>query len=346
MARPPPPPPAPGAPPASEEARALARARALEALDAARTGEARVQAVDALAALAASDVGARGPEVVARVRELLADPEAGVRAGAATLAAAVLPPEEALDALAGRLEDPEREVRLEAAGRLADMARPEARAALARALEDADGSVRFEGARGMAALQHPAGLAVLEEALGEAALRFRALGALGELGDARALPAVRRLFRKWLLPAFDRTQAAGVLARLGDAEGAAWLLGRLRGRWQPDRALAAELCGEVRLPGARERLLEMVADAKEPARGAAARGLGRLGEAQDVGVLAALLAEGGAPEDLRLDAAEALCLLGTAEARARVRAFLPTLESPEERADLEALLVAAQEEGR
>ena len=243
------------------------------------------------------------------------------------MATAVLSAEELPGFFATQLADEESLVRLEAAGRLADLARPDCRGLLAQALEDPVFEVRFEAARGMATLKHPAGLDVLVEALDEDLLRFRALGALAELGDARALPAVQRLFHRWLLPAFDRTQAAGVLAKLGDPEGAAWLLKRTQRRrwnWAQDRALAVELCGEVKAAGALERLHAIIIDPKDDCRGAAARGLGRLADPKALPWLLALLDEPGVHEDYRLDAAEGLWLLGIPEGRDRVRAVLPS----------------------
>ncbi len=193
------------------------------------------------------------------------------------LGARCLPDDELPAFLAARLADPYDGVRIEAAGQLADLARPELRPQLAVALQDAAFPVRFEAARGMAAIRHPSGLEVLVAALERDDLRFRALGAIGELEDPAALPALQRLFHRWLLPAFERTQTAGVLARLGDPEGGKHLLERTRPRrWALDRALAIELCGEVKVEGAFERLSEILADAKDDARGAAARGLGRL----------------------------------------------------------------------
>ena len=101
------------------------------------------------------------------------------------------------EAVRARLRDEDAGVRLEATGRLADLADPALRGALVVMLEDPAFEVRFEAARGLASLGHAAGLDVLLQALDVAALRFRALGALGELGEAgaaRALPAVQRLF--------------------------------------------------------------------------------------------------------------------------------------------------------
>ncbi|WNG38407.1 HEAT repeat domain-containing protein [Archangium violaceum] len=315
------------------------RDRALLSLEKERDSGKRAEAAELLFHLAAEDAS-RAPELSEALSRLIADKQVAVRRTGVGMATAVLSADELPGFLAGQLADEESLVRLEAAGRLADLARPDCRGTLAQALEDPVFEVRFEAARGMAALKHPAGLDVLVEALDEDLLRFRALGALAELGDARALPAVQRLFHRWMLPAFDRTQAAGVLAKLGDAEGAAWLLKRMEQRrwnWAQDRALAVELCGEVKAPGAIERLHAIVSNPKDDCRGAAARGLGRLGDPKALPWLLSLLDEPGVHEDYRLDAAEGLWLLGVPEGRDRVRAVLPAF-SAEARAELSELI--------
>lgn len=315
------------------------RDRALLALERERDPGLRLEAAELLFHLASED-RSRAPEFTEALARLLADPQVPVRRMAVGMATVVLPEEELPGFLVARLADEESLIRLEAAGRLADLARPDCRGVLAQALEDPIFEVRFEAARGMAALKHPAGLEVLVQALDEELLRFRALGALAELGDARALPAVQRLFRRWLLPAFDKTQAAGVLAKLGDPEGASWLLKRSEWRrwnWAQDRALAVELCGEVKAPGALERLRTILSDPKDKCRGAAARGLGRIGDPAALPWLLSLLEEPGVPEDYRLDAAEGLWLLGIPEGRDRVQAVLPSF-SPEARAELSELI--------
>lgn len=315
------------------------RDRALLALEHEKDPRIRAEAAELLFHLVAEDAS-RAPEFSAALTRMLSDKQVAVRRNAVGMATVVLSAEELPGFLAARLADEESQVRLEATGRLADLGRADCRGALAQALEDPIFEVRFEAARGMAALKHPAGLEVLVEALEEDLLRFRALGALAELGDERALPAVRRLFHRFLLPAFDRTQAAGVLAKLGDPEGSKWLLERSRKRrwsWAQDRALAVELCGEVKAPGALERLHAILSDAKDACRGAAARGLGRLGDPKALPWLLALLDEPGVPEDYRLDAAEGLWVLGVPEGRDRVRAVLPVF-SQEARAELSELI--------
>ncbi|HEY8207827.1 MAG TPA: HEAT repeat domain-containing protein [Myxococcaceae bacterium] len=300
--------------------------------------EVRADAAETLVHLAADHTD-RYEELRFAIPQLLEDKQSGVRRAVVTLAALVLPDPEGDEFLAARLRDPSEEVRMEAAGQLADRGKPSLRPALAVALEDAAFMVRFEAARGMAALHHSAGLDVLSEGLDHDTLRFRAISALAELGDPKAIPALKKVFKKWLIQSFDRTQAAGALARLGDAEGADYLLQRTRARGTPpDRPMAVELCGEVKLPGALPRLLEIVADKADAARGAAARGLGRLGDLAALPALAAVLEDLEAPEDLTLDAAEGLCRLGGVEARAKVEAALSRARSDEEREELELML--------
>ncbi|XXF75705.1 HEAT repeat domain-containing protein [Myxococcaceae bacterium GXIMD 01537] len=313
------------------------RDQALLTLEREKRPPLRAEAAELLYQLVAEEP-ARAPEFSAALARLLADAQGEVRRSGVSLASLVLSGDELTDALVSRLVDADTGVRLEATGRLADLALPQTRGALARVLEDAIPEIRFEAARGMAALRHSAGLEVLVDALDADALRFRALGALAELGDARALPAVKRLFGKWLLNPFDKTQAAGVLAKLGEPEGAKYLLKRSQKTWSADRSLAVELLGEVRAEGALERLRAILGDGEDPSRGAAARGLGRLGDAQALPWLLALLDDTSAPEDFRLDAADGLWRLALPEGRERVRAAVPTFTSHEARAELAELL--------
>lgn len=307
-------------------------------LGAAKDAHTRVLALDELLGLAASAPAELKPGLASELPAWLADPDGGVRAAALGLAAEVLPVAEATPILGERLGDPDVRVRVEAASLLADLARPELRGSLARALEDEAFEVRFEAARGMASLRHAAGLDVLLTALEDGDWRYRALGALGELADPRSIPAVRKVFGRWFLNAFERARAATVLAILGEADAGAYLRKRLKKRWSPDRAIVAEMIGEAKVEGARELLERMVKNPKEPVRGAAARGLGRLGGAGVLEVLGAVLDEAGLEPDYRLDVLEGLCLLRTEKAHARVREVLSSMEWSDAKADLEAWL--------
>ncbi|HLL54717.1 MAG TPA: HEAT repeat domain-containing protein [Myxococcaceae bacterium] len=306
-----------------------------------RTEQVRLQAAVALYDLAAED-DARWSEMAAVLPRLLASKVSGVRRTGVALAALILDKSESEGLIAARLSDEAEEVRMEAAGQLADLATPTIRASLAAALNDTSFAVRFEAARGMAAVQHSARLEVLVEALEHAHLRYRALGALADLGDARALPALQKLFGRWFLPYFERTQAAGALVKLGDASAAAHLLSRTKRRWgfSADRPLAIELCGEVKVPGAFERLTELLRDKgdSEACRGAAARGLGRLGDARAVPPLVEVLEDAASSDDLKLDAAEGLCRLKLPEARAHVERVLPAIGSKETRDEMAGML--------
>jgi HEAT repeat protein len=313
------------------------RDRALLVLEREKRPPFRAEAAELLIQLVEEDPS-RAPEFSEALVRLLSDTQAQVRRSGLGLATLVLSPSELPALFTSRLTETDVGVRLEATGRIADLALPELRGALARMLEDPIPEIRFEAARGMASLKHSAGLEILVEALDTDRLRFRALGALAELGDTRALPAVKRLFGRWLLPGFERTQAAGVLARLGDATGAEYLLKRTQKKWSADRALAVELCGEVKAPGALERLRAILEDPKDPCRGAAARGLGMLGDATALPWLLALMEDLSAPEDFRLDAADGVWRLGLPEGLARVRAAVSTFTSPEAREELTELL--------
>ncbi len=302
-------------------------------------GRQRAAALEHLLSLTAREDAEAAPFVELLPR-LVADPEPAVRRAAASLAATVLegPALEAF--LTARLADPSPNVRVEAAGQLADLRPPSARVALTPLLRDPAFPVRFEAARGIAEVGHSAGREVLEEGLHRGDFRFRALGALAALGDVKALPAIRKVFNRWWLPGFERTQAAGALARLGDAEGAQYLAKRISRRGGLDRAMAIELCGEVNAPDAARQLKAILADPKDLCRGAAARGLGRLKDATAEPLLVALLEGASTPEELRLDAAEGLCLLGTPAARAHVERALAAAPSGPFKAELEESLRA------
>ncbi len=311
--------------------------RTLLTLQTAKRMEDRINAARTLVRLCVEDPH-RGPELQAHIPRLLHDKDERVRRAGVALGAAALPPEEAEAFLGARLTDKSYEVRLEAVGQLADLALPTSRGMFAAALQDGSFEIQFEAARGMASLHHPAGLEVLVRALDNTHLRFRALGALAELGDANALPAIRRLFHRLLLPAFERTQAAGAMVRLGDPSAVSHLFARTKKKWSTDRALAVELLGEVKADGARERLLEILRSPKDNCRGPAARGLGRLGDRSAIPELARVLEEPGVPEDLLLDAAEGLLLLGSEDARAPVQRALENAADPTVKEELQTML--------
>jgi len=277
-------------------------------------------------------------ELIAALVYVLENGRDWVRRLGVQMIAGLLEPEEAEGLLAGRLSDGSELVRVQAAGLLADFDLPSSREALKPALSDPAFQVRFEAARGLATAGDGAGLDTLIDGLENEHLRFRALGAIVELGDVRALPPVQELFRQPLLPAYEQAQAAGAMAKLGDPEGAAYLIERTQKHWGLDRAFAIELCGEVKAEGAYARLMEIMDDRLDPCRGAAARGLGRLGDVQALQALGAIVENAEEPDELRLDAAEGACLLDPSAGRALVRAASESLSSDEAREEAQKLL--------
>lgn len=309
---------------------------ALLTLEREKHAHARAEAAETLCDLAAEAPKELRAEFAPAVVRMLSDQQVEVRCAALALSVEALPLDEAVELLTRYVADPQVRVRVEAVGRLADLAQSDMRGVLAAALQDEAPQVRFEAARGMVALKHSAGLDVLLDALDDRDLRFRAAAALARLGNKDAVPRLQQAFHAWLIPAFDRTQLAGALALLGEAEGVAHLFKRAAKTWSMDRSMAIELLGEVKAPGAKERLLEILKNPKDDGRGAAARGLGRLGDRALEPELLAALADDTLTDDLRLDLAEALLLLGGEAGRAKASALV--LKDPEARAELAAML--------
>ncbi len=296
----------------------------------------RAEIADSLCDLASeAAVSLRSAFDIGVVR-LLADKQTEVRCAGLALASLILKPSAAKDILVRHVTDEIVRVRVEAAGRLADLELPEARGALAAVLQDVSLNVRFEAARGMAMLGHAAGFEVLVEALDDVDLRFRAASALAVLGKTDAIIPLKRAFSSWFLSAFDKTQLAGALAVLGDADGLAHLLRRTTRKWSMDRSMAVELLGEINKPETLSRLFEIVQDVNDAARGAAARALGKLAEPKAEAVLVQMLESGDVDEQLKLDAAEGLLLLGSVSGRERVKALQFTEQQA--KADLATML--------
>jgi len=310
------------------------RERLLLALEREPKPEERAEAAELLCELAHETPASLRDEFSPVMVRLLADAQPLVRSAGLALASQVLEPAESAELFSRYLSDPTPRVRAEAAGRLADLARPDARPALAAALQDSHPAVRFEAARGMAALKHSAGFDVLVAALQDDELRFRALSALAELQDPRAVAHIKTVFRRWLLPHFDRTQAAGALARLGDPDGERHLLARATRKWSEDRPMALELLGEVKAKDALATLTAVLGSSGDLCRGAAARGLGRLGTPEAFAALRAALAT--ADDELKIDIAEGLLLLSNTDATSLARSI--QVQGTEARSELDAIL--------
>lgn len=213
------------------------------------------------------------------------------------------------------LDDPSPGVRLQAAHALAPLGLPEVEAALADKLDDEDRLVRVAAAMALAIAKDTRSVPVLLDGIGSRRSRFDALFALrhvapsdGERRD-RIERGARAVFSGFLTSRFDRVAAAGVLATLGDERAGRYLLERAR-KGRLDRPLAIELVGELPIPGGEDLLASIAADRADPFRGAALRGLGSSGAERAYEACRAALADEAEDADVRCDAAEGLLLLG------------------------------------
>ncbi len=210
---------------------------------------------------------------------------------------------------------------------------------LLRLLNDRQFEVRFAAAQGLAKMHNPAGAPVLVEGLTNRQLRLDALMSLLTVGDQQTIPGVRRCFRKLFASGFERVAAAGVLARLGDEEASYWLVERIRQRRNfgsmggigggAERGLAIEIAGELKLLAATDALHATLRDRADLFRGAAARSLGRMQEERWIEEFASILTDESEDDDVRMDVAEGLMLLGTSKAQEALKVAALTVNNKE-----------------
>lgn len=298
-----------------------------QALDDLASGKRRKQAAAHEAVMQMAEGSIWKDELVGRLPALASHESPQVR-GTAYLALATATGVEALPVLEAHLNEREADARLDLSEALAGLGEP-ARASLLKLVRDEVFEVRFSAAGGLVALGDGAAVDALLEGLGHSDVRYLALSALQRLGDARGLEPARRLFKKRFLSSYERIAAAGVLTRLGDAEGRTWLLDRIARRKGADRGLAIEIAGELKLAEARPALHQAIADRADPFHGSSARVLGMIGDPSEQPVIEKLLFDASEETETRMDAAEGLMNLGTAEAHAALERALKGLEGVE-----------------
>jgi HEAT repeat protein len=176
--------------------------------------------------------------------------------------------------------------------------------------EDGPPPMRVAAARALAERKDPRALPVLLHGLTSKTLCYPALEGLRHLGDERAREPARRLLQKTFLGVFERTQAAGVLAALGDPDGVAHLLARLANRRRDDdRGLAIEVCAEMGLHEAVPELLRASEDGEDLFRGTALKALGAIDPRRFEGVLCRIAGDEAEDPDVRADAVEAIAAM-------------------------------------
>ncbi|WP_374319454.1 HEAT repeat domain-containing protein [Aquabacterium sp.] len=284
----------------------------------------------ALSELAEGENDAHAPWLI----RALSDPDERVRQEvAAALAYWELP--DVIHALVASLSDPSEQVRSAAAISLAEIKQPASGALLLPRLERAEGFVLASLLHALRELRLPASLGAALRGADDVddRVRLAAVGLLGWLKDAAALPALERLAASDPVVAVRRA-AAGALGLAQGHEAAVLpaLLSALQDdAWQVREEAAATL-GKLRLSDSVEPLVDALSDGYWQVRLIAARALGRLRDRRATGPLVrhALSHD---MVNLRKEAAIALGEIGDAEA-------LPALRIAAEDADPEVRKMA------
>ncbi|MBI3317697.1 MAG: HEAT repeat domain-containing protein [Candidatus Omnitrophica bacterium] len=174
----------------------------------------------------------RDPELAASVREAAQDPDGSVRA-AALQALRGIEGTKSMEVLLKALkEDPQREVRWQAAVELEALGSADAVPALVEALKDRDSLVRTGAAEALKGLADPRAVHPLARALKDqdSSVRRAAAEGLGRMGDKAAVPALSRaLFHRDVQ---TRRRAAEALLRLKDPSASRALV-RSFSDWDP-----------------------------------------------------------------------------------------------------------------
>jgi len=212
------------------------------------------------------------------------------------------------------------------------------RGLLKRLVADSDMGVRFWAAVTLSEAGDADGSKVLVEGLQSSYTRFEALQGLFRLGEKSAEEPVRRIMKKWFLPAIDRVAAAGLLAKLGDMPARKLLLEEIARRKSDVRGLAIAFAGDLPLSEAVPTLEKILSDKKDPMRGAAAVALGRMKVERLTGELARILGDEAEDVDMRASAAEGLGALGTPEATQALNNALTSVKDAELRQAIEEAL--------
>jgi HEAT repeat protein len=148
-------------------------------------------------------------------------------------------------------------------------------------------------------------------------VRRKAVGALGEIGDKRAVEPIIEL-----LGAYDRKvrmSAAKALGKIGDKKAVEPLIRTLRDKDELVRRNAVSALGEIVDKRAVEPLIKALGDEDEIVRGMSAKALGEIGDKRAVEPL--IKALGAYNKDIHRSAAEALVKVGDEAVRLLIKAL-------------------------
>ncbi len=183
--------------------------------------ELRRQGILALERIAKDD-----PEAMAAIRQMLLDPDAGVRR--TTLdTLADLENKDSIPEILPLLFDSDVNVRREAITTLSRLEASEAGPQIGRLLEDPDARVREQAADALGKLKFGGGTDILFQALKDPSERVRgeAIASLGEIGARNAVPHLREMYEK--NPGEHRYRLVRALRNLGDLQPFQQEIGRL-----------------------------------------------------------------------------------------------------------------------
>jgi len=222
-------------------------------------------------------------------------------------------------------QDEDKDVRLRAARSLGEIGDPQAVPALMQALRE-DEYVCWQAAGALGKIGAPAVPVLLQALQQDEDKKVRAwvVGALWDIGDARAFPALLQALKK------DededvRMQAAAALGEIGDPQAVPALLQALKIEGNEGvRAWAAGALGEIGDPQAVPALLQALKDESKFVRGQAAAALAKIGAPAVPALLQALEDN---DEDVRWRATAALGEIGDPQA---IPTLLQALKEEEE----------------
>lgn len=277
--------------------------------------------------------------VVGRALELTHDPRTGVRAEAAAslaLLSVQLEAEARVQRLMVLCEDPEAEVRGQALAALGDLGNPACVEAVASRLEDPDRGVAFEAAFALASLKDARARPHLESLLSRNKHRLDACEALRRLGDPAAVPALLQQTRRWWLPWADKLTLWATLHALGAPEAGREVVAHTGARRLEERTYALALIGSHRILAGRQALEAVAEDAKDPLRDTAVRALGALAAPESAALLVRVAEDTQLPVELRADAVRGLVACAPRRAEAFAHSDDPALRRATERAASEA----------